>query len=128
MTIPLDMSRDYKVVDNGDLVSVTYQSKTGNGTYPSGEATYDSSTVAHVLQRMVKKEDVSKGPGLLEGDKGRFHLWTANLVGVVPKLGDLLTPDDGILRVVRDVEVCDLDDSGEPQRYVLTCARSTQVV
>lgn len=124
MTIPLDLSRDYAVVDNDDLVTVSYQSKTANGTYPSGQATYSTTTVQNALWRMIKKEDVARGPGLLEGDKGRFHLWTAMLGGVVPKIGDLITAPDSVVRIVRDVEVCDRDDSGQPQRYVLTTQKS----
>ena len=123
MTISLNLSNDWKVVN--DTFPVTYQSKTGKGAYPSG-ATYLTSTVANVLQRAITKEDVSKDPALLEGDKGKFHLWAAKLAGVVPKIGDLLTAADGVLRIVRTVEMCDLDGSGSYQRYVCLTQKSPQ--
>lgn len=110
----LDLSRDYLLVD--DPVTVSYAVKTAEGTWAAG------ASVPYVQRNAITKEDAVTDPALLQRDSSVFHLWAAQLGGIVPKIGDRLT--FGPVWVVRSVGLMDRD-AGGVQRYRCVTIRST---
>ena len=51
--------------------------------------------VPYVQRNAITKEDAKTDPTLLQKDSSVFHLWTANLNGVVPKIADKITDTIG---------------------------------
>lgn len=102
----LDISGDWDVVDN--LVTVSYQSKTAEGTWAGGVSIPD------VLKRVTRKTV----NGMLNVQVVTFHLWADLLGAVVPKVNDKLT-SGGKVWVVKEVNMESLDT-----RYKLTCQGS----
>lgn len=103
----LDLSNDWKLIDSP--VTVSYSVKTSEGVFAAPVS------VPYCQRNAITKADLKQHPALLEKDASVFHLWTAKLGAVVPKLGDKLTHDTKVWLVV-EVGMCDRDANGV-QRY-----------
>lgn len=103
----LDLSRDWQLIDSP--VTVSYAVKTAEGTFAA------PASVTYCQRNAITKADLKQHPALLEKDASVFHLWTAKLGGIVPKLSDKLT-HDGKTWLMVEVGMCDRDANGV-QRY-----------
>jgi len=94
-------------VDN--LHSVTYFSKVNDfNSFPTGV------TVPNVLKRATTKT-LKDGNKNITVSVAHFHIW-ANQSPVTPKANDKLTDADGVVWIVKEVEIGTLET-----RYKLTC-------
>lgn len=116
MTIALNLSNDWRVIN--DPVTVLYAVKTAEGVWAAGVS------VPFAQRNAIDKRDARTAPALLEKDGTEFHLWTARLSGIVPKIGDRITDAAAVLWLVREVQPMDRDATGV-QRYRCTCIKST---
>ncbi len=110
----LDLSNDWQLID--DPVTVTLRPKTGEGVWAAGAAVTDCQRAG------ITQEDAETVPALLLQEGAVFHLWTAKLFAVVPKLGDKVVHGVTVW-LVQVVGKFDRDANGV-QRYRLTCLRS----
>lgn len=110
----LDLSQDYLLID--DPVTVSYEVKRSEASFglggQGGSLYADPVSIAYVYQEALTKEDVLKNRALLQGTNGVFNLWKANLQGIVPKIGDLITDAESIVWVVIIVQMMDRDANG----------------
>jgi hypothetical protein len=109
--VTLDLADDFLVVDN--LEDVTYFVKTSDGAtpYPTGV------DVADVLRRATDKSLLANDKSLARGSTV-FHMWTANLGDITPKVNDRVEDADTTTWTVKTVELQTLGT-----RYKLTCAK-----
>ena len=110
----MDLSGDWALID--DPIVVAYLVRTSESAYAAPV------TVGYVQRNSITKEDAVADPALLQRDSSVFHLWTAKLSGITPKIGDKIT--SGTTWVVRSVGESDRDSNGV-QRYRCVCTRST---
>ncbi|QJW98685.1 hypothetical protein [Frigoriglobus tundricola] len=107
----IDLSTEYLWID--DPLTVTYAVKTAEGTWANGQF------VPYAQRSAPSLKDFKADPAIQKTD-AFFHLWTANLNGIVPRMGDKLTDPAGVVWVVREVDLLDRDVSGV-QRYRCRC-------
>jgi hypothetical protein len=108
----LDLARDYLLID--DPESITYYSKTGEGTYAAPR------TIEYVQVGSITNADARTTPALLESDTCVFQVWRVPMgTDLGPKIGDHLTDARGKNWVVHRVQPSDRDATGY-QRYRLT--------
>lgn len=112
----LNLSNDWQVVD--DLQSLSYSSKTGEGTYATAVS------VPNAYWEDLDELDYKINPSLLQRLARAVHVWTNQLSGIVPKMSDKIQDQGNLTWYVTRVEYYDLDKSGV-QRYRLTCYLST---
>jgi hypothetical protein len=111
---PLSLSADYLYF--ADPVTVTYAVKTAENTWAAG------ASVPYVQREAPTRNDFAKSPALLQKTSVAFDLWTANLGGIVPVMGDQITDNTGTVWFVERVDACDRDVSGV-QRYHCACSQ-----
>ncbi len=107
----LDLSTEYLFVD--DPITVVYAAKSAEGAWANGQF------VPFAQHSPPSVKDFKADPAIQKTD-AFFHLWTANLSGIVPKMGDKLTDPAGAVWVVREVDLMDRDANGV-QRYRCLC-------
>lgn len=110
----LDLSEDWRIID--DTETVNYFVKVGEGKYTPKPK--EPVVPIPYCARDVLPQDAS----LLQNDTLVWHLWTANLGGIVPKTGDYLADQQGDAWMVKIVEELDHDANGV-QRYRLVCTK-----
>ncbi len=116
MTLSLDLSKDYLIVN--DTQSVGYLKKIAEGTY----ATVVS--VPFAYWEAPTSEDYRISPELLAVYARVVNVWQANLSAIIPRMGDQINDQNGQVFVAKRVQLMDLDKSGLPQRYRVTCWRT----
>ncbi len=102
-----------------DTQTVTYSSKVSEGAYA-----IPSTTVPFAFWEPLQELDYKTNPQLLTEVARAVNLWTANLNGINPKLGDRVTDKQSLFWYVVRVENLDLDANGV-QRYRLTGVLAT---
>ena len=107
----MNFSQDYLFID--DPVTVVYQVKTAEGEWAAGQS------IGYAQHNAPTLKDFKADPAIQKTDTF-FHLWTANLNGIVPKMGDKLTDPQSVVWVVRAVDLMDRDATGV-QRYRCQC-------
>lgn len=104
----LNLSQDYLVID--DPITIGYSVKTAEGVWAAPVS------VTYAQRAALNENDFTKSPALLQKTATGFNLWTAQLGGIVPKLGDQITDNTGLVWYVEHVDYCDRDGTGV-QRY-----------
>lgn len=96
MTIEIDVSGDFEVVDG--LKLVTYSSRIADDEYAAGFA------VTGCFMEPISKAELMMAGGQFADCTSFLHIWSDNLPnGFVPKVGDRWQMPDGALYQVRQV-------------------------
>lgn len=112
----MDLSLDALIVD--DPITLSVKLKTGEQTWGS------TVTVTNCQRNAPTREDLARGPHLLQKQAAVFHVWRYYTTGgFEPVIGSKLL-DGTELYLVDRVEYMDRDASGSPQRWRLTCVRA----
>lgn len=98
------------VIDNTE--AITYYSRTGESTYASPGA-----AVPNALRRAATRDQL-QSPALLGKTALVWHVWAAQIPGIVPKLRDRITDIAGF-----NWQVISVDVQTFSTRYRLTCVR-----
>lgn len=116
----VDLSGDWQVIDNP--ITITYFVKTGEGAFAAG-VTVNFAQRAHYAPGRVELAQYKQrsGSATLQIFGSSFMVWKAQLGGVVPKIGDYLTDEEGQSWVVDKMTPLDLNPDGSFQRYRLVC-------
>lgn len=101
----VDTSDGWSLVENPE--TVTYRTKTGEGTYTEQQVTH--------AKRRVEARFAEDLKGVKELT---FHLWAAKLAGASPKRGDEIQDGGGVRWAIFRVEVQSLG-----QRFKCECRR-----
>ena len=121
-----DKSKDYLVQTSS--ISIWYLEKTAEGSAAfntDSEAAFKAS--AKQVDYVVKSGSSLTSGSYTEGEDAHFNVWrevwlTAGFTALPKESAKLFA--EGKFWIVQQVEYLDRDDSGEQQRYRLTCKRS----